>query len=199
MKNPSVPALKGQLNEWAGQVSHAQRVLWISVGILALTLGIGIFAIQIPWQESRKRIAKLQHENTERSQVLLSLQRSHNALKKTEQQFLLEGGSPVLTSQVTRLAAEAGVKIDSVAPRSESPLEPYVKFQVEVSATAESSQLLAFLQKIESHRPLLGVEELEIGQPTPGFRKPPAGEAPPEETPKVRLLIGSYGKGKPSR
>ena len=195
-----------QLGEMSSQISHAQRLALITLAVAAATFGIGIFMIQIPWQESRRQLTGAYQENTERGSLLASLQQQISSQKKQEKELLLEGGTPVLTSEVTQLASEAGLEIESLVPRDETNLPPYTKLQIEVSGSALPAHLLSFLQKMEQHRPLLVLNELEIGNRLKpgssaafGTSKKPAPEFSPNDTREIRFLISAYSRPQGSR
>ena len=74
-KTGSSPSILSQINEAKSQIGRTQQLWIISLGILVLTLAIGIMGIQLPWQEQRQRLAAQYSEETERSELLLALQR----------------------------------------------------------------------------------------------------------------------------
>lgn len=209
----SSASLIGQMGEFGSQISHAQRFILMTVIVLVVAAGIGIAVIQIPWQESRRKITGLYQENTERAELLTSLQVQITQLNRKEKDFLLSGGTPVLTGEVTRLAAESKLEIESVSPRDETTLAPYTKFQIEVFGSAIPENLLRFLQKLERYRPLLTLDELAVGnlqtssssQPVSGLRFMPGKQTKtpvefnPDEPQKIRLVISAYSRTKSVR
>lgn len=205
---PSSP-LMGQLGDFGSRISHAQRLMLMTAAVLAVAAGIGIVMIQIPWQESRRQITGLYQENTERAELLTALQMQITQMNRREKDLLLSGGTPVLTSEVTKLAAESKLEIESVSPRDETTLAPYTRFQVEIFGSASPENLLNFLQKLERHRPLLTLDELMIGSPQTVSFQPGSGlrfgqgkqdktpvEFNPDEPQKTRFVISAYSRTK---
>lgn len=192
MKKPS-PAgglPLSRLSYLGSLVGRAQR-LWILTAAMILAAGlIGITAIQSPWQENRRRLGSQLDEERQRSELLLSLQRQKGSLQKTEEELLLEGGTPALTGKVSRLAAESHLAVESVTPQDDLAVQPYTQFQIEITATARPENLLGFLQSIEGHRPLLTLNEMEIDEP--------ADPKPPSQTEqrRIRMKIGAVGLGR---
>ena len=204
--------LMGQMGEFGSRISNTQRFILMTGVILAVTAGIGIFTIQIPWQESRRQITGLYQENTERAELLTALQAQIAQVNRREKDFLLSGGTPVLTGEVTKLAAESKLEIESVNPRDETILAPYTRFQIEISGSASPENLLNFLQKLERHRPLLTLDELVVGSPQtsssqpalslrfiPGKQDKAPVEFNPDEPQKIRLVISAYSRTKGAR
>lgn len=195
-KSPAAGGLSlSKLSDLGSQMSRAQR-LWILTGSMLLgTALIGATAIQGPWQESRRETAGQLEEEQRRSELLLAIQRKRDTLQKSEKELLLEGGAPVLTSEVSHLATESQLSIESVAPQPDLSAPPYMQFQIEIVATARLQNLLTFLRAIESHRPLLILNEMEIGDALvggPPSKALPAGEA--QETQRVRMKISAVGR-----
>lgn len=199
MKKPAgVGSLSlGRLSELGSETSRVQR-LWILTGAMLLaTAVIGMVAIQAPWQEKRRQMASQLDEEKRRSELLLALQRQRESDQKTEKELLLEGGAPVLTGVVSRLAAESGLAIESVIPYPDLAVPPYTQYQIEILATTHLDNLLRFLRAVESHRPFLLVNEMEIGDP---FATASPGAAPTAtetlEEQRVRIRIAAMGRGK---
>jgi len=72
--------------------------------------------------------------------------------------------------------------------------EPYTRFQLEILATGNLANLMRFLRTLEDHRPLLWVEQLDMGEP-------PAktfSSFTAKDQQKIRLLIGAVARQKVS-
>lgn len=110
---------------------------------------------------------------------------------------------------MTRLAANFGIQIESVAPKEAVPLDPYRKLQIEMDATASFSNLLLFLHALETHQPFLWVSELQIDRPIPtsapfrpstpsggaaGPRLPFAPEELDPELQRVRITVAALSQ-----
>lgn len=178
------------LRELSGQISSTQRFGLGTAGIVLLTVLAGTFLIQTPWQERQSRLTSTFSEEQQRLELLQTLQSQRTTIRSQEKDFLLEGGAPVLTSQVSQLAKETGLEIESVTPQQETALQPYTKLQIEVIATASLQTLVRFLHSIEHHHPFLVVEEMGLGSQPPGLPQPAVGQ----ETHQIRLLISSYAR-----
>ncbi len=165
MKPKGRPAWQEQLGEFFNRITRTQALTFITAAFLLGTLLTGFVFIQGPWTTRRQRLSGTLSEELQRRELLLQIGSSSRQLNALEKDLLLQGETPALTSEITRLATDYGLDIESVVPRDEVPLEPYLKLQIEVVATASFRNLLLFLDAAESHRPLLMVEELEMGQP----------------------------------
>lgn len=201
----------GFLSRIGKGISPAQRARWIVAAVVGIALFIGVQGIFIPWQNERRTLAQRLSEETERLNLLLSIQAQLNQLKAEEQKVLLpKGGTATLTSHTTRLASEAALEIESVAPQPEAVFGPYTRSQIEITATAGFSTLLRFLNRLERHLPLLKVDGLTVSQPSSQSRPSSkafslrTGELAPEssvlerERQKVVILISAYS-GEPQR
>ena len=202
-KTGSSPSILSQINEAKSQIGRTQQLWIISLGILVLTLAIGIMGIQLPWQEQRQRLAAQYSEETERSELLLALQRQKKELQNLEGKFLLVGGATGLTGQLSQLAAQSGLQIESVTPQAELVSEPYTRFQIEIMTTGNLSNILRFLRTVEDHRPLLWTEQMDIGEPVSESvsaftTTEDATAAKPKDQQKIRFLIGAVGRQKAS-
>ncbi|MBI3323525.1 MAG: type 4a pilus biogenesis protein PilO [Candidatus Omnitrophica bacterium] len=192
--------LLSRLSDLGSRMSRTQQLGILTASMLLGTALIGITTIQGPWQESRRETGSQLEEEQRRSELLLAIQRKRDTLQKSEQELLLQGGAPALTGEVSHLAAGSQLSIESVAPQPDLSIQPYTQFQIEIVATARLENLLAFLRSIESHRPLLMLNEMEIGEAAAGS---PLGVGPPQKTPAggedpqrqyVRMKIGAVGR-----
>ncbi len=193
-KTVSSPSILSQINEAKSQISRTHQLWILTLGILALTLAIGIMGIQLPWQEQRQRLAAQYSEETERSELLLAIEMQRRGLQNMEGEFLLVGGTTRLAGQISQLAAQSGLQIESVTPQPELVSEPYTRFQIEIITTGNLSNILRFLRIVEDHRPLLWTEQMDIGEsPTED-----ATTSKPKDQQKIRFLIGAVGRQKVS-
>lgn len=198
-KTPAAGGLPlSRLSELGSRMGQTQR-LWILTAVMLLATGVvGMITIQGPWQENRRRLGAQMEEEKQRSELLLSLQRQKGSLQKAEEELLMEGGTPALTGEVSRLATESHLAVESVVPQTDLVIPPYMQFQIEIVATARLENLLNFLRSIESHRPLMTLNEMEIGTPVePGlpFAQTPDNLPPPEQQ-WIRMRIGALGRQK---
>ena len=199
MKKPSAGGpLLSQFSEMGSQVSHAQQLAIFTAAMLLGTAVTGMLLIQFPWQERRRQMGTDLDVEKQRAELLLSIQRQKESMDKEEKEALLEGGTPVLTGTISRLAAEAQLAVESVSPKSDQTISPYTQVQIEVTATARLENLLRFLRSVENHRPLLTLNEIEIGDnPAAGAWAVPYGTE--QETPlsgepqdqRVKMLISA--------
>ncbi len=202
-KTASSPSILFQINEAKSQITRTQQFWALTLGIGLVTLAIGIVGIQLPWQEQRQRLAVQYREEKERSDLLLELQRQRIYLQKMENQFLLQGGATVLEGQLSQLATQSGLQIESVTPQPEVVAEPYTRFQIEIIATGNLNNILQFLRTVETHRPLLWVEQMDIGAPptevVPMMMAPEETSAnKQQDQQKVRFLVGAVTRQKTS-
>ena len=206
MKKPAAAAGGiSRLSELGSHMGQAQRLGILTAVMLLATGLIGMVTIQGPWQENRRQLGAQLDEEKQRSELLLSIQRQKGSLQKSEEELLMmDGGTPALTSEVSRLATESHLSVESVAPQSDVVAPPYTQFQIEIVATARLENLLNFLESIENHRPLLVLNEMEVGAPVePGAPfVQTADNAPPPEPPeqqRIRMRIGALGRQKKSK
>ena len=113
------------------------------------------------------------------------------------------GGATGLTGQLSQLAAQSGLQIESVTPQAELVSEPYTRFQIEIMTTGNLSNILRFLRTVEDHRPLLWTEQMDIGEPVSESvsaftTTEDATAAKPKDQQKIRFLIGAVGRQKAS-
>jgi Tfp pilus assembly protein PilO len=174
-------------------MNRTQQLLLITLGMGLLTVTIGFLMIQAPWQERRRQLTSRTSEEKERSDLLLVIQRQKADLEETEGTFLLKGGATGLASQISNLAAQSGLQIDSVTPQPEVVVEPYIRFQLEILATGNLANLMRFLRTLEDHRPLLWVEQLDVEESSKGETLSTA-----KSEPRIRLLIGAVALQKGS-
>ena len=203
MSPPGRP-LSDQLQEIRSRISLKQTFWLLSVGVAIATFLLGIVLIQNPWQEKERQLAGLSSEEEQRGVLLLSLRNQWKTLRAAEQDRMLVGGSPVLTSHVAGIARATGLEIESVTPQPETALPPYTKFQIEVVASAKLKNLTNFLHALEQHRPLLvaneiTVQTLELSAKTGSGFNPYASQKQRsveinKETRHIRLLISSYNR-----
>ncbi len=205
------------LPAWASKLTQIppEKQLWIvSFLTLSAALGIGLFGIQSPFQQRRGELESQYGKEQRRSSVLSGLSAIKGQLDKLQSALLIQGGTPALTRQVTKLASTAGVQIDSVSPQPEMTFGPYSRVQIRLLATSTYAQLLAFLQLLEGHEPLLKIDQLEVGEPVapaavsrpPGaVTSPPATRpfpdterAPSSDRQSIRLLIGAFSQRRSS-
>ena len=158
------PALASQLSDIRGRVTRTQWIWLMNTGICILTLAIGFMAVQTPWQDRRRQLQSQYAEEKEQTELLWGISTQRKELQKLEKSLLLEGGTTALTSQISRLASEAGLQIESVTPQPEFPIDPYLKYQIEILANSNLVNALRFLHSIETHQPLFWVDQLEIGE-----------------------------------
>lgn len=180
MKLKGGAAWQEQIGELFSRTTQTQALTFITAAFLLGALLVGFVFIQGPWAAKRQVLNTTFTEELQRSELLIQIGSSLKQTKDVEKDLLIQGETPALTSQITRLATNYGLDIESVVPRDEVVLEPYRRFQIQVVATANFRNLLLFLDAVESHRPLLMVDELEVGQPideAPAF----TGGRPPEE------------------
>ncbi|PIQ82017.1 MAG: hypothetical protein COV76_05630 [Candidatus Omnitrophica bacterium CG11_big_fil_rev_8_21_14_0_20_64_10] len=163
---PPQPAKKKSLDESLAQIfgglNRVQRMGLVTAGIILLTLLLGYSNIYGPWQNRRETLRRQHGEEQSRSDRLVDIQRQAEALGKEEGEALFTGGTPALTSEVSRIASTIGVEIESVAPRPAAAFGPYLRSQIEVEATSTFSQLLTFLSALEEYRPRLMVDVMDI-------------------------------------
>jgi Tfp pilus assembly protein PilO len=143
-------------------------------------------------------------EEQQRSELLSTIDLQNGELKKQEKKILLQGGAPVLTSEVSRLASQTNFQIESVAPEPDLSLGPYTRHQIQVVATGKYVDLLRFLHTIEQHEPLLKVEHCEVGTPPQegrGYSPYGRGSAAPARTfsvdesrQKATILISAFSR-----
>lgn len=171
-------SILSQISAAKSEINRTQKLLLVTLGMGLLTLAIGVLMIQVPWQERRQQLTSRTGEEQERSDLLRVIQRQRADLQETERTFLLKGGATGLASQISDLATQSGLQIDSVTPHPEVVAEPYIRFQLEILATGNLANLMRFLRTLEDHRPLLWVEQLDV-------------EESAKDQPKIRLLIGA--------
>ena len=218
---PAGPRLSSQMEKLTSRVSRSQLLLALTVGTVLATGFLGSFFIQAPWQQQRRILENRYAEEVRRSELLTALNGLIQRLDSLEQQILLQGGTPVLTSEVTRLATTSGLQIESVAPKPEIRLSAYRTLQIEVRASAAFNNLLLFLRALETQQPLFLVSELEIQRSTyrsstdasyPGAYSaptpyavdttglnliPPVEELDPERQ-NLRIVVAAFSQAEPT-
>lgn len=204
MKKPAAGSpLLSQLSGMGSRINRTQQLLILTAAALLGTALLGMLLIQSPWQERRRQMVSDLDVEKQRSDLLLSIRRQKESMDKEEQEWLFEGGTSALTGEISRLATEAQLAVESVSPKEEQSVPPYTQIQIEVIATARMENLLGFLRSIESHRPLLALNEVEIGDnlsgggwtsPYEGEQALPLSEAPQDQ--RIKLLISALARAK---
>lgn len=162
---PKIQAsLKAQWTALMEQIPRAQKLLLISVGIATAAGAAGAAAVHKPWSAKRALLLSRQKTGQEKSALLSTLQRQAEHLERQKKNVLLQGGTSVLIGEVTRLASKAGLRIESVMPKTEVTFGPFTKLQIEVEATSNLQNLLGFLSGVERHEPLLKIDRMEVGE-----------------------------------
>lgn len=192
----SAPSILSQINEVKSQINRTQLLWLITFGVVLLTLLIGVALIQLPWQERRRSLAAQYAEEKERSELLLGIKRQKTELQDIESKYLMTGGATGLASQVSNLASQSGLQIDSVTPQPEVSVEPYTRFQIEIIAMGDLATALRFLHTVEEHRPLLWVEQLDMGElpDTAGFAREEDMNLETTGRQKVRVMLGAISR-----
>jgi len=187
-------SILSKINEAKSHINRTHQILIVTLGMGLLTLAIGILGIQLPWQEQRQRLEARYSEEKERSDLFLGLHKQRTELRKMEEKLLLEGGATVLAGQISQLAAQSGLQIESVTPEPEVLVEPYTRFQIEIMAAGNLANILKFLRAVENHRPLFWAEQMDIGAPSAEA----ASIAKLQDPQKVRFLVGTLARQKAS-
>lgn len=170
------------------RISRKQLFWAITAALLGVTGMVGAFGIYEPWQQERARLGREYKEQSSRSHLYLALGQKDVQLKKQGAAVLLEGGSSVLTREVSGLASQAGLQIESVVPESEESLGPYTRLQIRVVAISRFQDLLAFLRSLERYPSLLKVDRLEVGE----SETPTAAS----DRHRITLLISAFSRGR---
>ena len=199
--------LTSQLSEIRGRITRTQWIWLTNAGVCIITLGVGFIAIQAPWQERRQQLASQYAEESERSDLLKEILQQRSVLRTLEKKLLLEGGATALTSQISQLAAEAGLQIESVTPQPELVIDPYLKYQIEIQASSSLTNVLRFLHSVENHVPVLWADQLEIGE-FPGessstfsgipFERQSPDAQKSSDLHQVKLIIGALSRQRTS-
>lgn len=200
-KATTSPSILSQINEAKSQITRTQRLMLITGGVVTVTLVLGVVFIQLPWQEKRRQLSSSYSEEKERAELLQSIQRQRAELQGMEGKFLLEGGATGLASQLSQLAAQAGIQIESVTPQQEVTVEPYTRYQLEIVALSNLANTLRFLRAVEEHRPLLWVEQLDMGEPpeaSVSFSSGDKTSLKTDDRQKIRLILGAVSRQKAS-
>ena len=121
-------SILSQISAAKSQINRTQQLLLVTLGMGILTLAIGVLMIQVPWQERRQQLTSRTGEEKERSELLRVIQRQKTDLQGIERTFLLKGGATGLASQISDLATQSGLQIDSVTPQPEIVTGPYTRF-----------------------------------------------------------------------
>ncbi len=202
VKSDAPLSILSQISTVRSQIDPTQQLLLVTLGMGILTLAIGVMMIQMPWQERRQQLTSLYSEENERSELLLAIQRQKANLQEIEGAFLLKGGAPSLANEISNLANQTGLQINSIMPRPEVAADPYTRFQLEILATGNLANLIRFLKTLEDDRPLLWVEQLDIGGPLTETSSAVFDEKSvfqPKEQQEIRLLLGAVDRQKVSR
>ena len=202
VKSDAPLSILSQISTVRSQIGPTQQLLLVTLGMGILTLAIGVVMIQMPWQERRQQLTSLYGEENERYELLLAIQRQKANLQEIEGAFLLKGGAPGLANEISNLANQTGLQINSIMPRPEVAADPYTRFQLEILATGNLANLIRFLKTLEDDRPLLWVEQLDMGGPLTETSSAVFDEKSvfqPKEQQEIRLLLGAVDRQKVSR
>ncbi len=186
------------------QLPQPQRMVLLTIAVFLVTGIIGVTVIYTSWQHQRTQLQRQYQEEQQRADLLSAIRGQEERLTEKEKKLLLPtGGTSVLTGEVSRLASQNGIAIDSITPQSDIAFGPYTRFQIQVLATARFQDLFQFLSALEQERPLLKIDQVEIGAPTQqtqesyrGFNRPEEGNSPPkpDDRQKTKLLISAFSR-----
>lgn len=196
----SPPSLKAQFSALSEHIPRSQKLLLITLGIAAVAGTLGAAAIQKPWLEQRRLLQNRQRQEQERSTLLSTLQRQAGQLEKQKKAVLLQSGTSILISEVTRIASRSGLRIESVMPKTEVDFGPFTKIQIEVEGTSNLQSLLSFLSDLGRHEPLLKVDRMEIEgilteEPVrAGERGEESVALPSRDHQRITLLISAFSQ-----
>lgn len=154
---------------WASIEDRIPRtqLLWVlTIGIGLATMGVGMVGIHTPWREKLSDLEQKYQEELKRQELLSTLRFQITQLKKQEEKIAFQGGTPALTSEVSRLGTQASLQIESVVPQPEVSFGPYTQYQIRVIATSTFSDLLHFLRLLDQQKSLLKVDTIEVGEPS---------------------------------
>ncbi len=193
--------LQSSVQNWfsfLGDVPKNQWIWLITAGITLSMVAVGFLGIQRPWQQQRRALQAQYDQEQEKTKLLSSINSKSSQLDKRKELLLLKGGTPILVSEVTRLASKTSLGIDSVIPQPETNFGPFTRLQIDVEATATFPNLLDFLNSMEQHEPLLKIDRMELSKldsenivPRAGSDKMPA--AGPDRH-KISLSISAFSK-----
>ena len=175
--------LPPQLSSIGEKLRGVQWKWLVTAGVILLALAIGITQIQGPWQQRRAQLQSRYAEEWQRGKLTLSLHAQGNRLVKQEQTILFPGEARDLTGEVTRLASEAGLQVDSVIPQTAGWVGPYKRSQIQVAGTTTFVGLLKFLRAVEKHDPLLRAEQVTLNRSSTNSKRH-----------QVELLISSFSR-----
>jgi len=196
----NVGSLKTQFSTLSEQIPRMQKLLIITLGIAVLTGAGGMAAIQKPWLEQRRLLLDRRKQEQEKSTLLSAIQRQAGQLEKQKKTVLLQGGTSILISEVSRLASKSSLQIESVMPKTEVNFGPFTQFQIEVEATSNLQGLLSFLSALERHEPLLKIDRLEAGEilseetARPSEADGESAPLPSHERQRTTLLISAFSQ-----
>lgn len=186
------------------RISQTQRTLLLIITVSLVTGFIGFTVIYTPWRQQRNQLEQQYQEEQQRSDLFSVIRGQEKKLTEQEEKLLLPtGGTAALTGEVTRLASQNAITIESITPQSQASFGPYTRFQIQVLATARFQDLFQFLRDLEQERPLLKIDQVEIGNSSQQTqersrelnRLNPEGITPASEEPqKTKLLISAFSK-----
>lgn len=167
----SAASISQQFGDLFEQIPPPQRIWLLTGGMVVLTLFLGLTFIQGPWSAKRRRLAHEIQQERQRSELLMELRTLQKDLSQTHEALILRGGATELTRMATDLAAQTGLEIESVNPQPPTLHDRYKKLQIRLVARAGYPELVAYLRAVETHRPLLKINELEMEQMPEAFER----------------------------
>ncbi len=175
---------------WVERIGRSQRIGLLSGALLLAALWVGTVGIYRPWAQNRSRLTEQIREEEERAELLSTIATQRGQLLDQQKKVLLPGGASGLTSEVSRLASQTGMQIESVAPQPQLSFGPYTQFQIQVVASTTTRQLLQFLRLLENHGSFLRVDQCEVGTPPiPGGSGTERGPIPLQESNPQRVAL----------
>jgi type II secretory pathway component PulM len=179
---PNISKLKQKLKDWNRLLDklpeQQRRWAWLGLGGLGLVLIylliIGpLLDLEDSWSQELGRqtqiLAKYQSLAANRKTAQEAVAALNAALTKLGSQFLTGDNSAVASSELQdimkSLAREHGLELTSTKTLPPREVGKYLEVPVQVTLAARIDQVLSIFYKLEHHKKLLFISELQISAP----------------------------------
>jgi|GEM_PF-5416344 len=168
------------------KMTEVQKQLVIIGGVAALMLILGVWVLVLPafarLSSLKSEIAQVEHKK----EILEQQKQMNEQVKKLEKGLTSEKKRHLILGQLTNLAKNHGLEIDTVTPDENKEKKSggfYHDFLIRMKVSGPFAQLLRFLSAVEKLEPHTAVSQMSF-EPTNEYQRP--GEA---GSPAITLVL----------
>ena len=143
------------------QIKEQQKEIAIKVALaVVLVAALFVMAVLPPIRESAKLRVEIQ-ESQERLELHSDLSRAKKNLQTLEATLGSLSGRSALLGKISDIATKKQLEVQTLTPKTIDEGN-YVRFKIEMEATATFFSMVKFLQAMESISPPIGVKDVTL-------------------------------------